>query len=197
MFHKRPSLNRFRWLLSRPPPPLVTRILIGFGWFWIRICWKWVGIDGKGYANTTYISEFHPHIPKPWFRNISFCILSYFTYFETPNRVSRVLPEKCLTGVGYIEADWKVSASKNRNEFGSMDRKFENWSSTFFDHQIIDFRVMGFWLVLTTVSRESIPWPPPPRDKSHQNGFRYGLLVEHQKLGACAAQRQQMTLRAT
>ena len=25
--------------------------------------WKWVGIDGKGYANTTYISEFHPHIP--------------------------------------------------------------------------------------------------------------------------------------
>ena len=25
--------------------------------------WKWVGVDGKGYANTTYISEFHPHIP--------------------------------------------------------------------------------------------------------------------------------------
>ena len=23
---------------------------------------KWVGIDGKKYANTTYISEFHPHI---------------------------------------------------------------------------------------------------------------------------------------
>ena len=53
-----------------------------------------------------------PHIPKPWFRNISFCILSYFTYFGTPHRVSRVLPEKCLTGVGYIDADWKVSASK-------------------------------------------------------------------------------------
>ena len=25
--------------------------------------WKWVGVDGKGYANTIYISEFHPHIP--------------------------------------------------------------------------------------------------------------------------------------
>ena len=25
--------------------------------------WKWLGIDGKGYANTIYISEFHPHIP--------------------------------------------------------------------------------------------------------------------------------------
>ena len=25
--------------------------------------WKWVGVDGKGYANTTYIFEFHPHIP--------------------------------------------------------------------------------------------------------------------------------------
>ncbi len=24
--------------------------------------WKWVGVDGKGYANTTYISEFHPQI---------------------------------------------------------------------------------------------------------------------------------------
>ena len=25
--------------------------------------WKCVRIDGKGYANTTYISKFHPHIP--------------------------------------------------------------------------------------------------------------------------------------
>ena len=38
-------------------------ILIGFVRFSIRMGWKWVGIDGKGYANTTYISEFHPHIP--------------------------------------------------------------------------------------------------------------------------------------
>ena len=74
--------------------------------------WKWTGIDGKGCANTTYISEFHPHIPKPWFRIICFCIFVYFMCFETPNRVSRVLPWKCLTGVGYIDADWKVSASK-------------------------------------------------------------------------------------
>jgi hypothetical protein len=38
-------------------------IPIGFVRFSIRMGWKWVGIDGKGYANTTYISEFHPHIP--------------------------------------------------------------------------------------------------------------------------------------
>ena len=25
--------------------------------------WKWVGVDGKEYANATYISELHPHIP--------------------------------------------------------------------------------------------------------------------------------------
>ena len=74
--------------------------------------WKWAGIDGKGCANTTYISEFHPHIPKPWFRILFcflFCIVVYFMCFETQNRVSRVLPWKCLTGVGYIDADWKVS----------------------------------------------------------------------------------------
>ena len=71
--------------------------------------WKLAGIDGKGCANTTYISEFHPHIPKPWFRIICFCIFVYFMCFETQNRVSRVLPWKCLTGVGYIDADWKVS----------------------------------------------------------------------------------------
>ena len=35
-------------------------IPIGFVGFLIRMGWKWVGIDGKGYANTTYISEFHP-----------------------------------------------------------------------------------------------------------------------------------------
>jgi len=38
-------------------------IPIGFVRFSIRMGWKWVGVDGKGYANTTYISEFHPHIP--------------------------------------------------------------------------------------------------------------------------------------
>ena len=35
-------------------------IPIGFVRFSIRMGWKWVGVDGKGYANTTYISEFHP-----------------------------------------------------------------------------------------------------------------------------------------
>ena len=38
-------------------------IPIGFGRFPIRMGWRWVGIDGKGYANTTYISELHAHIP--------------------------------------------------------------------------------------------------------------------------------------
>ena len=31
--------------------------------FSIRIVWKWVGFHGKGYANTTDLSEFHPYIP--------------------------------------------------------------------------------------------------------------------------------------
>ena len=38
-------------------------IPMGFVRFSIRMGWKWVGVDGKGYANTTYISPFHPHIP--------------------------------------------------------------------------------------------------------------------------------------
>ena len=38
-------------------------IPIAFVRFWVRMRWKWVGVDGKGYANTTYISEFHSHIP--------------------------------------------------------------------------------------------------------------------------------------
>ena len=40
---------------------------IGFDRFSMRMGWKWVGIDGKGYANTTYISEFNPHIPAGQF----------------------------------------------------------------------------------------------------------------------------------
>ena len=38
-------------------------IPIGFVRFSVGMGWKWVGINGKGYANTTYISEFHPRIP--------------------------------------------------------------------------------------------------------------------------------------
>ena len=41
-------------------------IPIGFVRFPIRMDWKWVGVDGKGYANTTYISEFHPHVQAGW-----------------------------------------------------------------------------------------------------------------------------------
>ena len=50
--------------------PRCFDVFLGFGpipigcvRFSIRMGWKWVGVDGKGYANTTYISEFHPHIP--------------------------------------------------------------------------------------------------------------------------------------
>ena len=54
----------------------LTRIFgsipIGFNRFSMKMTWKWLGIDGKGYANTTYISDLHPHIPKPWFRNMFF-----------------------------------------------------------------------------------------------------------------------------
>ena len=53
-------------------------ILIGFDRFSIKIGWKWVRIDGKGYTNTTYISEFHPHIPKPWFRILFLIICRLF-----------------------------------------------------------------------------------------------------------------------
>ena len=87
-------------------------IPIGFDRFSMRMGWKWLGIDGKGYANTTYISEFHPHIPNPWFRIMLLCIWCAFHVFwnPNPNSVSPILPGKCLTGVGYIDADWKVSA---------------------------------------------------------------------------------------
>ena len=50
-----------------------------------------------------------PTSQNPDFGSLFFCIFVYFMCFETQNRVSRVLPWKCLTGVGYIDADWKVS----------------------------------------------------------------------------------------
>ena len=57
-------------------------ILGGFDGFSSRMGWKWVRIDGKGYTNTTYISEFHPYIPKPRFRIHSFFIFRFFICFE-------------------------------------------------------------------------------------------------------------------
>ena len=74
--------------------------------------WKWAGIDGKGYANTTYISEFHPQIPNLDFRQLFFVFLTYFMCVSNQNRVSEVLLDQSLTGVGYIDADWKVSTFK-------------------------------------------------------------------------------------
>ena len=71
--------------------------------------WKLAGIDGKGYANTTYISEFHPQIPNFDFRSFCFGI---FHVFWNQNRASEVLLDQSLTGVGYIDADWKVSTFK-------------------------------------------------------------------------------------
>ena len=53
-------------------------ILIGFAGFSIRMGWKWVRINGKGYTNTTYISEFHPYIPKPRFRTHDFFIFAFW-----------------------------------------------------------------------------------------------------------------------
>ena len=57
----------------------------------------------------------HLGIPSPHPKTlISDHLFLYFCAFHmfwnpTKNRVSRVLPWKCLTGVGYIDADWKVS----------------------------------------------------------------------------------------
>ena len=84
--------------------------------------WKWLGIDGKGYANTTYISDLHPHIPKPWFRNMFFDFYMFFTCFGTQNRFFLMLPEKYLTGVGHRDADWKVSASEIDMNFGLWEK---------------------------------------------------------------------------
>ena len=93
-------------------------IPIGFVRFSIRMGWKWLGVDGKGYANTTYISEFHPHIPRPRFWNICFCYFVFLTCFETQNRFFLMLPGKYLTGVGQKDAAWKVSASQIDMIFG-------------------------------------------------------------------------------
>ena len=60
---------------------------IGFVRFSIRMGWKWVGVDGNGYANTTYISEFHPHIPKPTLRTCCFVNLCVSSVLE-PKTVS-------------------------------------------------------------------------------------------------------------
>ena len=75
---------------------------------------KLSGIDGKGYANTTYISEFHPQIQNLYvfFRSCVFCMFGTFHVFWNQNRVSGQLIDQSLTGVGYIDADWKVSTFK-------------------------------------------------------------------------------------
>ena len=91
--NKSPKIkNTWKNNLEAPPLPptscirgLDGSILGGFDGFWIRIGWKWARIHGKGYANTTYISEFHPWIPKPWFGLIHFLIFAYFTCFEILN----------------------------------------------------------------------------------------------------------------
>ena len=62
------------------------------------------GIDGNGYANTTYISEFHPQIPNRDFRFV-FVYLGKVQAFLNPNRISAQFIDQSLTGVGYIDAD--------------------------------------------------------------------------------------------
>ena len=54
--------------------------------------WTYVGIDVKGYANTTYISEFHPQIANLRSLVISSTIFDIFRVFENQIIASRVLP---------------------------------------------------------------------------------------------------------
>ncbi len=77
--------------------------------FWIRIGGSCVGIDSKGYAKINNISTNPSQSPKSliWDNCCLYCL--YFTCFETKSNVSQVLPDQSLTGVGYIDADWKVS----------------------------------------------------------------------------------------
>ena len=37
-------------------------IPIGFARLSLKMDWKWVGIDGKGYATTTYLRIASPHL---------------------------------------------------------------------------------------------------------------------------------------
>ena len=126
------------------------------------MCCKWLGIDGKGYANTTYISEFHPHIPEPWFRNIYVIFIMFCTCFGTPNRVSPIIHEKCLTGIGYIDADWKVSALKmkicsdpwtesSKNEFKHL-LTTKSW--------IWGLLVFSDWVAKRFPALRWLHWPP-------------------------------------
>ena len=83
---------------SPPQPPMDLRsIPIGFDRFSIRMGWKWVRIDGKGYANTTYISEFHPHIPKPRFLIFVFACFSISSKTFAQSGHSKGFPKRmCL-----------------------------------------------------------------------------------------------------
>ena len=78
-------------------------ILIGFFRYLIRIGWKWTGMDCKGYANTTYISYFHPQIQIFDFWSFLFDFVSFFIYlgcFETQNLFYATLADQSRTGVG-------------------------------------------------------------------------------------------------
>ena len=59
--------------IVNPRLTIVNPKCMDLGWipieldrFSIRMGGELVGIDSKGNANTTYISEFHPHIPAGW-----------------------------------------------------------------------------------------------------------------------------------
>ena len=70
---------------------------MGWNW-WQRMC-----------EHNLHLGIPSPH-PKTLISDLFCCCMFVcFMCFETQNRVSRVLPWKCLTGVGYIDADWKVS----------------------------------------------------------------------------------------
>jgi hypothetical protein len=60
----------------------VGSVPIGFDRFSIRMGWKWVGIDGKGYRNTTYISESIPTSPNLDFGLFVFVILCFSCVWE-------------------------------------------------------------------------------------------------------------------
>ena len=73
-------------------------------------CWKQVGSDRKGYASSTRISEFHPHISKPWLWNL-FCSVAFVPCLGSLSRVFQNSFGTGLMGRGWADAGWEVSAS--------------------------------------------------------------------------------------
>ena len=97
---------------------------------------------GWNWWQRVYISEFHPHIPKPWFRTMVCFVLCFSRVWQ--NHSFLILPETYVMGVSQIDADGRVRQVKKK--CSSVERKFKLWVQTFLTTNSCIFIVWRTWI---------------------------------------------------